>query len=131
MVVVDSDAHVVETEQTWEYLEGADRKRRPQIVTAPDGATYWLIDGQIRGRAHGPVAAKGLAATVSRKMVTDERKRYMEDIPGRLAHMDALGIDIQVLYPTMYISRMCDEPATDVALAHSYNRWLADIWKQA
>jgi predicted TIM-barrel fold metal-dependent hydrolase len=63
-------------------------------------------------------------------MVTDDSKRYMEDIPGRVAHMDELGIDVQVLYPTMYINRMCDTTETDIALSKSYNRWLADIWEQ-
>ncbi len=131
MVVVDSDAHVVETEHTWDFMDPSDAKYRPQIVAGEDGGQYWLIDGKIRGRARGPVGAKGLAPSVSRKMVTDDAKRFMEDIPGRVAHMDELGIDVQVLYPTMYISRMCDEPETDVALARGYNRWLTDIWQQA
>jgi predicted TIM-barrel fold metal-dependent hydrolase len=130
MVVVDSDAHVVETEHTWEYMDASDAKYRPEIITGEDGIEYWQIEGKIRGRARGPVGAKGLSDKVARKMVADDSKRFMEDIPGRIAHMDELGIDVQVLYPTMYISRMCDEPETDVALARSYNRWLADIWKQ-
>jgi predicted TIM-barrel fold metal-dependent hydrolase len=130
MVVVDSDAHVIETEHTWDYMDGSDAKYRPKIVSADDGSNYWLIDGKIRGRARGPVGAKGLSDKVARKMVTDDAKRFMEDIPGRIAHMDELGIDVQVLYPTMYISRMCDEPDTEAALARSYNRWLADIWAE-
>src|SRR5438067_6332707 len=131
MVVVDSDAHVVETEHTWDFMDGSDARYRPEIVTGEDGGNYWVIDGKVRGRARGPVGAKGLSPSVSRKMVTDDRKRFMEDIPGRVAHMDELGIDVQILYPTMYISRMCDRPETEVALARSYNRWLADIWEQA
>jgi len=130
MVVVDSDAHVVETEHTWEFMDASDSKYRPQIVTADDGAKYWLIEGKIRGRARGPVGARGLSDKVARKMVTDDAKRFMEDIPGRVAHMDELGIDVQVLYPTMYISRMCDDAETEVALARGYNRWLTDIWTQ-
>ena len=27
--VIDADAHVVETERVWDYLEGADRRRIP------------------------------------------------------------------------------------------------------
>ena len=88
-------------------------------------------NGEIRGRARGPVAAFGLSDKVKRNMVTDDSKRYMEDIPGRVAHMDELGIDVQVLYPTMYIGRMCENPDTEIALAKSYNRWLADIWEQS
>lgn len=133
MPVVDADAHVVETEHTWDYLDPADEKYRPIVVPSQtgDGATYWLIDGKVRSRARGPVAARGLSEKVARNMVTDDAKRYMEDIPGRLAHMDELGIDIQVVYPTLYINRMCDNPDTEVALSRSYNRWLADIWQQA
>jgi len=131
--VIDADAHVVETEHTWDYLDPDDEKYRPQIVQQQggDAAKYWLIEGKIRGRARGPVAARGLSNRVTRNMVTDDAKRYMEDIPGRIAHMDELGIDVQVLYPTMYINRMCDLPETEVALSKSYNRWLADIWNQS
>lgn len=131
MPVIDSDAHVVETERTWDYMDPGDAKRRPEVVDDGTGALFWKIDGKIRARARGPVAAQGLSAKVSRNMVTDDAKRYMEDIPGRIAHMDELGIDVQVLYPTMYIGRMCDDPDTEAALARSYNRWLADIWEES
>ena len=29
MPTIDADAHVLETEQTWEYMDGADKKYRP------------------------------------------------------------------------------------------------------
>lgn len=130
MPVIDADAHVVETEVTWEYMDASDAKYKPQILTDEDGTRFWLIDGKMQGRVRGPVAARGLAESVSRKMVTDEAKRFMEDIPGRLDHMDELGIDVQVLYPTIYIRRFCEKPETEVAMSKSYNRWLADIWSQ-
>jgi hypothetical protein len=28
--VIDADAHVIETEDSWTYLEGSDRKFKPQ-----------------------------------------------------------------------------------------------------
>ena len=133
MLTIDSDTHVIETERTWEYVDPSDSALRP-IIIAPksgDGTQYWMIDGKIRGRARGPVAAQGISDKVKRNMATTDAARYMEDIPGRLAHMDELDIDIQVLYPTMYIGRMCDRPETEVVLAKSYNRWLADIWQEA
>jgi len=57
MVVIDSDAHVVETEHTWDYMEASDSKYRPRIVTGDDDTKYWVIDGQIRGQARGPARA--------------------------------------------------------------------------
>ena len=34
-MVIDADAHVLESEHTWDYLEPADRKYRPVPVTVP------------------------------------------------------------------------------------------------
>jgi len=51
MLRIDADAHVLETEKTWEYMEGAERRFRPQVVGANDGSStdeYWLVDGTLR-----------------------------------------------------------------------------------
>ena len=34
--VIDADAHVIETEHTWDYLEAAERKFRPRLFSSPD-----------------------------------------------------------------------------------------------
>ncbi len=50
-MVIDADAHVVETAATWEYMDPADAQYRPQPVEV-QGETrlqYWLIDGKVRG----------------------------------------------------------------------------------
>ncbi|MEK9659899.1 MAG: amidohydrolase family protein [Chloroflexota bacterium] len=130
MPVIDSDAHVLETEQTWEYTLPEDAAYKPQIVTRGDGKRFWLVDGQVKGEVRGMVAAKGLAESVTRNMVTDSAKRFMDDIAGRVAHMDELEIDVQVLYPSMYIQRWCDTPQSEMAMSRAYNRWLAHIWEE-
>jgi predicted TIM-barrel fold metal-dependent hydrolase len=43
--------------------------------------------------------------------------------------MDELEVDVQVLYPTLLLRPVADNPRLDYALARSYNRWLASIWK--
>ena len=130
MTVIDSDAHVIEGPNTWEFMLPSDAQYRPEIVNR-DGVDYWVIEGKERGRARGPVNAKGISDKVERKMQVNDSMRYMEDIPGRVAHMDELGIDVQVLYPTMYISRMCDSPDAEIAISKGYNRWLANIWERS
>ena len=32
MLTIDADAHVLETEHTWDFLDPDDRKHRPQLV---------------------------------------------------------------------------------------------------
>jgi predicted TIM-barrel fold metal-dependent hydrolase len=54
----------------------------------------------------------------------------MENVMARLRHMDELGIDVQVLYPTMFIEQISDKPAWEIAICRGYNRWLADIHRQ-
>ena len=53
--VIDADAHVVETERTWDYLEPSEQKYRPMLYTSPNNnvSDYWLIDGEI-GRPFFP-----------------------------------------------------------------------------
>jgi len=40
MPVIDSDAHVVETEITWEYMDPSDSQYKPPILTGEDGNRY-------------------------------------------------------------------------------------------
>ena len=42
MPTIDSDAHVVESERTWDYIDKADQKYRPLIVK-PRGEGRWRV----------------------------------------------------------------------------------------
>lgn len=120
MPVIDADAHVLETERTWDYMEASEREFRPQIVSARDqpGREFWLIDGRVQPKSQN-VGQDAPRAS-----------REMEDIETRLNHMDELGVDIQVLYPTVFLRPLTHRPGVDLALCRSYNRWLIDIWRK-
>ena len=55
----------------------------------------------------------------------------MANVAARLEHMDELEIDVQVLYPTVFLRAWTQDPTAEYAICRSYNRWLADIWKAA
>jgi hypothetical protein len=119
MPTIDADAHVIETERTWDYMEGADAECRPVLASpSVDGKKDWLIDGKIYSRG----------GNVNRKI--PEASREMSDIELRLRHMDELGIDIQVLYPSLFLRPLTARPEVEQAISKSYNRWLADIWRK-
>lgn len=122
MMTIDADAHVIECERTWDYMEGADRQHRPVLVreAAGDGSVrqYWVIEG----RAH---------AQANVGLNTPRESREMADVQARLRHMDELEIDIQVLYPSLFLRPLTRRPEVELALCRAYNRWLADIWSQA
>ena len=122
MSTVDADAHVIETERTWDYMEGGDQRYRPVGITVPDASghqkEYWLIDGHVFPRRSNIGAD------------TNEGTREMTDIEGRLRHMDQLEVAIHVLYPTLFLRPVTNKPEVELALYRSYNRWLADIWQR-
>ncbi|MDX1484447.1 MAG: amidohydrolase family protein [Alphaproteobacteria bacterium] len=127
MPTIDSDAHVIETPATWGYMEGPDLVHRPVTISTPAGEAvegrpqpqteFWGIDGRMIERERNI----GLE--------TDRGARELSDIEKRLAHMDELTIDVQVLYPSLWLRPITRKPAVELALIRSYNRWLADIWK--
>src|SRR4051812_19273647 len=97
---IDADAHVIETPHTWSYMRENEQDFRPQIFVRnqADGAPvrsnqrneYWKIGDHFQTKTN-------LGHDVP------EEARDMVDIRRRLSHMDEIGIDIQVLYPTMFL----------------------------
>jgi len=89
MAIIDSDAHVLETARTWDYMLESEREMRPRVVPTPkdasSGGESWFVDGTYIGKARnvGHDTAK--------------ESREMENIRARLRHMDELNVDVQVL----------------------------------
>ena len=120
MTIIDSDAHVVETERTWDYMEDEEARFKPEVVVPKSGGDreFWMIEG--RAFAKNNNVGKD----------TPDEAREMSDIAARLAHMDELGVDLHVLYPTIFLRPLTRHPEAELALCRSYNRWLADIWQK-
>src|SRR5262245_61415202 len=115
MRTIDADAHVIESPITWEFLSDEERAHAPRIVAGENGKKFWSIDGRLHPKD----------ANIGRD--TEAATREMRDIEARLKHMDALRIDVQVLYPTMFLRPWTRSPEVELALCRGYNRWLADI----
>jgi predicted TIM-barrel fold metal-dependent hydrolase len=59
-----------------------------------------------------------------------EAIREMRDIDGRLKHMDELDIDLQVLYPSLFLRPLTSREEVEAAICRSYNQWLIDICRR-
>jgi len=115
-MIIDADAHVIESDRTWDYLEPHERKYRPVALTGNGGEKHWLVDGQLFSREAGNLK---LSIEV----------RQMVDLKARAAIMDESDIHTQVLYPTLFLQGMPSKrPEIQIALSRSYNRWLAEVW---
>jgi uncharacterized protein len=110
MPIIDADAHVIETPQTWSYMRDDELEFRPQVfVRDPDDGApyrqgqrhqYWVIEGKLQSK-------------------------------GANVGMDEIGIDVQVLFPSLFLRPLTVNHDVEFALTRSYNRWLADIWRQS
>ena len=126
MPVIDADTHVDETEATWISLRGPSAKYAPATMTppteeierralSPSRSRFWLVEGRLQVRAvrddvHHP----------------PRPRRELEDLDGRLADMDRMGVDVQVLFPTFFIRYIALNAEPEAALARSYNEWIAE-----
>lgn len=121
--VIDSDTHVDETEATWEYIPANGQEFKPTPVgdIRPGGRRHWLIDGLKFTRPSRD-------DTITKTTVVT---RELLDVPARLRHMDELGVEVQVIYPTIFLQNMAERPEAELSITRSYNRWLADRTAQS
>ena len=132
-MVIDADAHVIESEQTWAYLDPAYRARRPVPCAVPGDTSFknwnsfWVIDRKIRHFGATPIAGNEMAA----------RKAYsagcqqLTDIPDRIAAMDRMKVSKQVVHPSFMLSILTEDPELEAALIQSYNTFMSKACAQA
>jgi len=120
MAVIDADAHVIETEATWEYMEGDAEQYKPiPVVSQRDGKPFWVIDGVLRARR----------VNVGTDTTTESQE--LTDVAARLADMDKFGTDIQVVYPSLWTTLTFKHTEAEQAVCKSYNHYMADACGQA
>ncbi|HTE84946.1 MAG TPA: amidohydrolase family protein [Dehalococcoidia bacterium] len=136
--VIDSDTHVVESEQMWEFFDEAMKPRRPTLVAFADPATgitgnRWVIDGKLFPRPFGRGGAFLATPPMNEQQAVDMEwsSRSLNDPAARVAAMESLGIQSQVIFPTLFIAYLTDEVDLEVALCRAYNRYMADACSHA
>lgn len=131
MTVIDADAHVIENDHTWSYLPEEARGYAPMVLQQLSGAFGQTNRGNVSKEwVMFETHIQPWDRNINLEQ-TDEDSRNLTDVTKRLGHMDELKIDMQVLYPTIFLSPCARQAAGEYALYHAYNQWLADIWKQA
>ena len=126
MNVVDCDAHVEESVETWSYLDPEFYLLRPLPVLFPEDTCFgshnagWVIDYKLRFFASNPT----LMARAKHKDVPIPVQE-LRDVKQRLAYMDELGIDKQVVFPSIWLGCLAENIELEAALARSYNKFMA------
>jgi predicted TIM-barrel fold metal-dependent hydrolase len=134
-LVIDGDTHIEEHPAVWEYMDKEFAPRKPVAVaidTIPDRPkrdVHWFIDGAIfpRTMGHGqsihgsPVLTKYAKA----KPATIEEQAILT-AAARLRAMDRHGVDVHVVYPTVFLQNLTRDLRYEAALMRSYNDYAAE-----
>jgi len=134
--IVDADTHVAESPQMWELIDREMYPRRPVLVSVPNDTLYgrsnafWLVDGEILPKPAGKGSFNLITPSANElnavRCSVSVPRRELTDIEGRLADMDALSVRTQIVYPTLFLMYLTDDPALELALCRAYNRYVAE-----
>lgn len=110
--VLDADTHIAESEAMWSFIDKEVFPRRPVLARIPDDTWYhernafWLIDGEIFPQPAGKASFSLITPSAQKKesgrgdihLAVHE----LTDPLARLKDMDKIGVQVQVIYPTLF-----------------------------
>ena len=133
MKFIDADAHVEESEEMWRLLDPAFFSRRPIPVRLPENTpfgrfnAFWLIDGEVFPKMYGRVYftfGTPPISDVARSKTVTIPSQTLTDVPARLKDLDAMGIETQVVFPTLFLAPVCEDVAYEAVLCKAYNDFM-------
>lgn len=127
--IIDSDTHIIESAPVWEHLTRKESVHRPQPVELEQAVivppivtpmkSVWIIDGQIYART-----SLHLIEEISEGQVKTGALS-LTDPDERLHAMDRQGVDVHVIFPSLFLALSPESAAAELALSRAYNRFLA------
>ena len=132
MPTIDADGHVIEPESMFESLPKDFYPRRPIPVLLPtdtvrgDFNGCWIIEGKTyptigaRGRTTFPLPG----VNASKNSIVSIGSQTLADVDARMADLDKFNIDIQIVFPTMFLVSTAEDVKLEGALFQAYNTYL-------
>lgn len=139
-LVIDADSHVEEPVEAWEYLDREFQNRKPFPVVVPNRPilanlnAFWWVDGQIYPRISGPghtVYGTPPESAHAKNKAFSVASQTLATPADRLKDMDRAGVDIQVVFPTVFLEPLTEDIRFEAALMRSYNTWISRACREA
>jgi predicted TIM-barrel fold metal-dependent hydrolase len=123
--VLDADAHQMEPASMWAAFIAPEYRDRAPRVAEVDGMRLVTIEGEPLVRRHRFPFPEPHVPQRATGMLTRVRVARF-GAAARLADMDAHGVDVQVLFPTVagqLLGREFHDPSLLAACCRAYNAW--------
>ena len=142
MIVIDTDGHVQESEAMFNMMEKDYYPRRP-LAIGFNGKTdtaygkhnaFWLIDGEIYPKIVGRgvnILGTPTIMEFARAKGIPIPSQELTDVPTRLRDLDAMRIDKQVIFPTLFLTTTAEDIGLEAALMRCYNNFMADACRKS
>jgi len=131
MSVFDADGHIIEPEEMFAEMEAEFYPNRPLMVPLPlDTArgkrdACWIVGGQALPSLDGKGPNFFLAGdSHSQSMTASVQAQTLQDVKVRLADLDRMGIHNQVIFPTLFLVAVAEDPRLEAALFRAYNNYV-------
>src|SRR5918996_2345215 len=134
-MIIDADAHVEESPAMFDRLEKEYHSRRPLAVRFDEDTIFgkynavWLIDGEtypkLIGKGGTIFRTPTLMAAAKLKRETIGAQE-MTDLDARINDMDRVKIDIQVVFPSLFLTTTTEDLRLEAALLRAYNTFLGE-----
>lgn len=128
--IIDADTHIIETPPIWEHLTAAERRHKPAAIELDEGimvppvqrpmTSVWIIDGQLYARTNLEMIEEASNGQIKPGALA------MTDPAERLKAMDRQGVDVHVIFPSLFLALSPDSPEVELAVTRAYNRFLAE-----
>ena len=118
MGYVDADAHVFENSRTWTYFDPNEREYAPV-----EGSPFWQVEDFS--------VQPDLIPREGDYQVYPEGTQDLRDVGARLAQMDEMSVDVQVIFSTFWLMHDLLDPVREAAMHRSWNRWMAERTAEA
>jgi predicted TIM-barrel fold metal-dependent hydrolase len=123
--ILDADAHQMEPAGMWADFLAPEYRSQAPLVCEVEGNRLVTVEGEPLVRQHHFPFPKPHLPQRATGLLT--RVRVARFGPtARLADMDAHGVDVQILFPTVggqLLGREFRDPALLAACCRAYNRW--------
>ena len=136
--VIDADTHIIESENVWQFFDADLRQKKPALVAFPDPdngtvSHRWIIDGDVvpKPNGRGGVFLHTPPMSEQEAVDLDWACRSLTDPATRVAHMQRMGVETQVVYPTMFITFLTHDVKLEIAMCRSFARFMAEVWAQS
>lgn len=133
---IDADSHIEDHDAIFDYLDARYMHRRPRVVDIGDMVKHrptrnkaWIIDGEMRPKMQGPNAschATPPTSEYAKLKPLPYGVQTLSDVPAYLESLDSVGLDVSVLYTTLFLQPLTKDPLFEAALVSAYNSYMAE-----